>query len=338
MARVTLAEIAARLGISKFAVSRALSGKSGVSEETRRQVRAVAADLGYVRAAPPSESTIGVIFHDADLINSELHYMIQNGVQAEAHRRSYHVRMVWTHVAAEIEAVVRSCEGVVMVGPHDAPSYARAYAAGKPIVRTGWVEPLEPVDHVSGSDHEAGAAVGNYLHRHGHRAVAYVHGAPRYRGRLERFLGLREAIERRPDMSLREMRFEVETSFAEQLEAVRASGYEPTAFFCAHDGLAVTVVSQLLRLGYRIPEDASVIGFGDFSAAMQISPHLTTVKTHGRELGAACVRILDDRIHGRLNPAIPLRVVVTGHIVERESAGPLVTKPAALRAGAGRRR
>jgi len=336
MARVTLSTIAQRTGLSKFAVSRSLSGKDGVSEQTRRRVREVAAELGYSRiAAEPGQPVIGLVFQDHDLINSELHLLIQGGVQAEAQQRGYQVRMRWTHLADEVEEFARGCSGVVMVGPHDRASLDRAYALGRPIVRTGWLTPLEPADHVGGTDHEAGSAVAQYLYDLGHRTIAYVHGTPGYRGRMERFYGVREVLEQRPDVSFREMRFAAEVRFTEHFLAAEAEGFRPTAFFCAHDGLALTVVSELLRLGYRIPEDISVIGFGDFSAATQISPHLTTVKTNGREMGIACVRLLDDRLHGRLTPGTSYRVHVAGHIVHRASCGPARAIPPALRAVGG---
>jgi len=323
MAKVTLATIARHTGLSKFAVSRSLSGKDGVSEETRRRVREAAAELGYARqeaeATPPS---LGVIFHDTDLINSELHLLIQAGVQAEAQRSGYRIHMRWTHQADEIEAFVQSCSGAILVGPHGGESLSRAYAIGKPIVRTGWLEPLEPADHVGGTDHEAGSAIANYLLGLGHRTIAYVHGTPGYRGRVERFYGVREVLEKRNDVQFREMKFEAEMRFTEHLRAAQAEGFHATAFFCAHDGLALTVVSELLRLGYRIPEDVSVLGFGDYSAATQISPQLTTVKVHGQQMGAACVRLLDDRIKGRIPPDIPVRIQIASRIIERASCGP----------------
>lgn len=329
MARVTLTAIAARSGLSKFAVSRALSGKSGVSDDTRRRVVQIAGELGYVRQSKPVVvPTIGVIFHDADLVNSELHYLIQNGVQSEAQRRGYHVRIVWTHVPSEIELVVQACDGVVLVGPHSRVTYSRIYELGTPIVRTGWLEPLEQVDFVGATDHEAGSAVANYLLALGHRNIAYVHGATGYRGRVERSYGMREVLERRNDVSFKEMVFEAETRFMEHLKALHAEGFNPTAFFCAHDGLAVTVVSELLQLGYRIPQDASVVGYGDLSTASQISPKLTTIKSNGREMGVACVRVLDDRMNGRMTPFVPLRFIVGGLLVERESSGPLATSGA----------
>ena len=226
--------------------------------------------------------------------------------------------MRWTHVADEVEAFVRSCSGAIMVGPHDRATYDRVYALGIPVVRTGWLDALEQVDFVGGTDHEAGSAVARYLVGLGHRSIAYVHGTPGYRGRIERYYGVREVLERMPEMQFREMTFEPEVRFTEHLRAVQVDGFQPTAFFCAHDGLAVTAVSELLRLGYRIPEDVSVIGYGDYSAATQISPRLTTVSPRGQQIGCACVRLLDDRINNRIERGTPIRVLVGGRIVERD--------------------
>lgn len=329
MTKVTLATIARHTGLSKFAVSRSLSGKDGVSEETRRRVREAAVELGYSRPVAAADPlSLGVIFHDTDLINSELHLLIQSGVQAEAQKLGYRIHMRWTHQADEIGAFVRSCEGAILVGPHAGEGLARAYAQEKPIVRTGWLVPLEAADHVGGTDREAGSAVANYLLSLGHRTIAYVHGTPGYRGRVERFYGVREVLEKRTDVEFREMKFETEMRFTEHLLAAHAEGFHPTAFFCAHDGLALTVVSELLRLGYRIPEDASVVGFGDYSAATQISPQLTTVKVHGQQMGAACVRLLNDRIRGRIPPDIAVRVQVANRIIERASSGSCKTPEA----------
>lgn len=340
MERVTLGVIAARLGLSKFAVSRALSGKSGVSEDTRQRVRDMADELGYARPLVAVESkTLGLVFHDTDLINSELHLLIQSGVQAEAQRRGYQVRMRWTHHSDEVEAFIQTCDGAVMVGPHDRGTYESVYALGIPIVRTGWLQPLEQVDFVGGTDHESGSAVAQHLVDLGHRSIVYVHGTPGYRGRIERYYGMREVLEGLPDVQFRQMTFEREVRFTEHLRAAHEAGFQPTAFFCAHDGLAVTVISELLRLGYRIPEDATVIGFGDFSAATQISPQLTTVKVQGQQIGAGCVRILDDRINERVPRDVPVRMLVANRIVNRDSSGPRTATPqrssSYLRAPAG---
>ena len=268
MSRVTLQMIAQETGLSKFAVSRALAGKSGVSEETRSRVAAAADRLGYRRAPTAEPLQIGVIFNDTDIINSELHMQIQSGVQREAAQLGLAVRIHWTHDPADLEPIARACDGLMICGPHDRAALKRAYATGTPIVRQGWLDPLEPVDHIGGTDHEAGSAVAAYLLGLGHREIAYVHGDPSYRGRMERLYGLREVLEQVEGTTLHDLTWEDDAGFAAVFDRLRAGGARPTAYFCAHDGLAVTVISELLARGTRIPEDASVVGFGDFSAAL----------------------------------------------------------------------
>ena len=154
MARITLATIAEKTGLSKFAVSRALSGKSGVSENTRRLVQSVAAELGYLR--PVQDNTpnvLGIVFHDTDLVNSELQVLVQSGFQAEAARQGYQTRMIWTHLPEEVEAFARTCAGISMVGPHLNESKYRIKELGIPLSLNGWIDPLERFDMVHGTTH-----------------------------------------------------------------------------------------------------------------------------------------------------------------------------------------
>ncbi|MGK6317251.1 LacI family DNA-binding transcriptional regulator [Neorhizobium sp. DT-125] len=322
--RVTLQTIAREVGLSKYAVSRSLAGKSGVSEETREHIRETARRLGYIKPISKiAVSDIAVVFHDHDAVNSELYMQIQNGVQAEAHRLGLNLRMHWTHSPGQLGDLARACAGLLLVGPHDREAIAAATATGIPIVRFGWVDPLEDADHVSGTDHEAGQAVMQYLLDLGHRSIAYVYGVPGYRGRRERFYGAREIAERYPNVALYAMQFEEQDGFADAYQALKEKGIFPTAFFCAHDGLALTVVSELLGQGYRIPDDISVVGFGDFSPARQISPPLTTVRMEGQECGTVGLQLLVERMERPRQQGMPARrIYVASRIIERRSTGP----------------
>lgn len=322
--RVTLQTIAEHTGLSKFAVSRSLSGKDGVSDGTRERVLQVASELGYFKPAPVVEMRdIAMVFHDLDRVNSELRMQEQNGVQQEARRLSYPVRLQWTHDPSQIAEVARSSAGILLVGPHGQDTVDAVLASGVPVVRLGWVGPLEPIDQVGGSDREGGAAVANYLYELGHRVIAFVHGAPGFRGRMERYYGLREILEQCPDASIHQMAFEENSGFMDALRALHSQGVMPTAFFCGHDGMALTVVSELLAAGYRIPDDVSVVGFGDYAAATQISPQLTTVKVNGVEIGAVALRLLIDRIAMGDTPRPAQRIQVASTIIHRKSAGPV---------------
>jgi LacI family transcriptional regulator len=322
MPKVTLRVLAEETGLSKFAVSRALSGKSGVSEETRLRVVEAARRLGYRLADGPQAAVLGVVFDDRDHVNAELHMQMQSGLQAEAIRLGYATRVHWLQRPGDFEPLLAACAGLLAVNLQDPGDVALLARWSRPVVRSGWIEPLEPMDAIGGADHESGAAVARLLLGLGHREVAYVHGEGDLRGRWERLYGLREVIEREGGARYHHLRWEAGGGFAERLAALLADGIRPTAFFCAHDGLALTVVSDLLRLGWRIPEEASVVGFGDFTVARMIRPELTTIRTPGREMGAAAARLLDLRIRDPGAFQGPVRLMIPNRVVERASLGP----------------
>jgi LacI family transcriptional regulator len=324
MARVTVRAIAEASGLSAFTVSRALSGKGGVSEATRRVVRDLADSMGW-RGQAAADGDVGLVFHDQDPVNADLQVQIQNGVQREAQRWGLSVRIHWGHDPGQIRRFAKASRGILMVGPHAPETMRGVIDEGSPLVRMGWLDPLEPIDHVSGTNREAGQAVGRFLVGLGHRHIGYVQGRTGLRGREERLRGLRDVAEATPGMEIRNLCFE-DQGLWEVLEREMRGGFAPTALFCAHDALAVQTIPVLMRQGFRIPEDISVVGFSDFPVATQISPPLTTVRVHGAEIGAAALRLLLDRLEGRLPPGSPARrVQIVETLVVRGSTGPAPT-------------
>ena len=116
--------------------------------------------------------------------------------------------------------------------------------------------------------------------------------------------------------------------FREEFLAMCAAGYEPTAMFCGSDGVAVTVVSELLRMGLRVPEDVSVVGHADYPIATQVSPNLTTIHMPHKQMGIAAVRRLLARSGhlGILDDLPPQRISLVPFLVERESTGPVAAR------------
>lgn len=325
MKKVTLQDIANQMGVSKFAVSRALSGKDGVSEETRKRITATAVEMSYLRAAdvPPSQPIIQIVFAEHDPVNSELWMQMQNGIQSEATAAGFQVQSHWAPDVERAGAIGAMGRGIVLVGQHDARIVAALAQSGKRLVRLGWVLPLEQTDQVTGADHEAGNAIGQYLIARGHRRIAFVHGSRVLRGRMERLFGLREAALAEDDASICEIQFSPTETFAEAFLNLKLEGEMPTALFCSHDSLGVFVVSELHRLGYRVPDDVSVIGYGDFAAATQISPMLTTLRLPGAEMGIAAFRLLLERMDATRRQLPPQRLMLVPELIERDSVANL---------------
>ena len=162
----------------------------------------------------------------------------------------------------------------------------------------------------------------------GHRHVAFIHGSSLPLGRLERFRGFKDGMLETPGSVVEDIVYDEAGGFRRPFLAYLRNGGTPTALFCAHDGIAVSAVSELLRMGLRIPEDVSVVGYSDFACATQISPHLTTVRTPQTEMGAAMVRCIADRLALPENRSrAPVRMALASEIVRRASTGPAGNPP-----------
>src|SRR5690606_3173504 len=66
----------------------------------------------------------------------------------------------------------------------------------------------------------------------------------------------------------------------------------PTAFVCNNDWNAVGVLRAAELAGLRVPEDLSVVGFDDVSAAAMVTPALTTLRVPLRDMGVQALRQL----------------------------------------------
>lgn len=322
MSKVTLRTIADKSGMSKYAVSRALAGKDGVSEATRARIIEVAEALGYQRPIPPKVREIVALFDDPHNANAELHTQILGGLQQESSRLGYVVRAYWLHHGPALEDIFEGAVGVIVINLSDEATHRVIRQLDTTVVYTGWLDPLEPVDIVSGTDHESGSAVARHLIGLGHKEIVFVHGLGDLRGRRERLYGMREVVELTKGVSLHDLRWTEPGGFSSAFAQYLATGARPTALFCAYDGLALNVVTDLLSRGWKIPEDVSVIGFGDFNAARQICPALSTVRSKGNEMGRTLLSLLDHRLTDEHWPRAPMRVQVMNELVIRSSCGP----------------
>ena len=73
----------------------------------------------------------------------------------------------------------------------------------------------------------------------------------------------------------------------------------PDAFVCANDSMALTAMSKLQRMGYKIPEDVIITGFDHTFNAQNSFPSLTTVKRPLYSSGQKAIEILVDLLNGK---------------------------------------
>jgi LacI family transcriptional regulator len=94
-----------------------------------------------------------------------------------------------------------------------------------------------------------------------------------------------------------------------------------TALVAFNDISAMGSIRALQDARLRVPEDVSVIGFDDISAAAYTLPRLTTINQPLAEIGRIATQSLLNRIHN--TAAAKDEIVVEPKLVVRESTGPV---------------
>ncbi|MBP1533119.1 MAG: GGDEF domain-containing protein [Ruminococcus sp.] len=103
------------------------------------------------------------------------------------------------------------------------------------------------------------------------------------------------------------------------IEAFQESGLPlPDAFICANDSMALTAISSLEKLGYKVPDDVIVTGFDNTFSAKNSSPELTTVERPLYQSGYKACEIIYDLVTGKERPR---KTVLEATPVFSESCG-----------------
>src|SRR4030066_1457022 len=87
-----------------------------------------------------------------------------------------------------------------------------------------------------------------------------------------------------------------------------------TAIFSSNDTMAIGAMKALKKMGIRIPEDISIVGYDDIRIASYVSPTLTTVRSSIMEMASVATGNLIDFIENDINSSryftIPTELVV----------------------------
>ena len=71
----------------------------------------------------------------------------------------------------------------------------------------------------------------------------------------------------------------------------------PTAVVAGNDETAYGLWLSLRRVGVKVPDEISLVGFDDREEAVLMDPPLSTVCVYKEEIGQACMKMLLERLH-----------------------------------------
>lgn len=344
--KVTMQQIADQVGVSKFAVSKALSGKSGVSPDTREKIIQAATQLGYfvqkrIRPAlsrpqtnrptgTTDRNTIIVLIPNVREQNRQSTFWgrIIDGVTNGLEQNHLGMMIVTEHISDNFTKLINpdAVLGLLGVGHISNQLLLEIRNLGIPFVLVDHEDPLIPSDVLFMNNYECLRRTTNYLLGNGHRNLQFVGNIRYSRSFFDRWLGFRTMMEEQEvalDQCRELLEFEGEnrSEMTENLDAIVSKMIEedklPTSFVCANDSIAICIMTVLLRHGIDVPGQCSVTGFDNIEDAALASPKLSTVHVNKEALGQRAVDTLLWRVDHPDEPKEKL--LLAGDLLIRES-------------------
>ncbi len=346
--KVTMQQIADELGVSKFVVSKALSGLNGVSEATRERVIQTASQLGYFNQQkvklkqaelenPGASKTavkqsVIVLVSDIRFQNKQSMFWgrIMDGISARLEEAGIGMLIMPEHSVESFLEMMNSAGilGALGVGLMDNGVLLNIHRKGIPMVLIDHEDRLIPTDSIFVNNYDSMLRLVNHLIAIGHRELRFIGNEQFSRSFSDRWMGFRAAVEEHgryglPKDALRlalteDAKQSYEDQFRHWLQREwKESSTRPTALVCGNDWIASIVLRVLRELDLSIPGDVTVTGFDNLEDSARLDPPLTTVHVPKELLGRRAVEKLLERVRRGAEPVE--RLMVSCEIIYRGS-------------------
>ena len=327
---VNMREIGQALGVSAVTVSKALAGRSGVSETMRERIVRKAQELGYrydlvLKGSRDGVGDVGILVPDHFLGPGNSFYasLTKKLVQQLAERGAYGVLSILTE-ADEHACVYPSIlgdgrvNGLVILGQVEREYIRMLEAVGTsvPCICLDFYDERANADSVVSDGLYGSYRLTSHLIHMGHTRIGFVGSIRATSSIMERYLGYYKS------MLQHELPIDPAWVLPDRDEHGNYVTFAlpdplPTAFVCNCDQLALVFIRQLRAAGLRVPEDVSVVGFDDFVDTTVSSPFLTTFAVDQDALAREGAEMILQKMQGSADRKG--RVVITGHMVYRQS-------------------
>lgn len=304
----TLKGLAAIIGISPTAVSMALNGRPGVSDELRERVRAVAEEQGYrpnfaARALRVERSNmLGLISRN---LSNPGYLRLIDGFSGAAEERGYQVLVGTSDLDRSRETNMikamanRHLDGLA-IASIDAESVLETWQgeSDRPMVLVNSARSARSpaVMSIRGNASQAVRSAVEHLLELGHSRIGLLTN-PGLSSASER-VSLFRRMMRAAGLASRVISGSTPDETVERVvRALRRHG-RPTAVITDSDLLAHCVYDAALEAGLRIPHDLSVVGHDDLPTSHLLAPALTTIAVDRFEIGRQAATMLIGALNG----------------------------------------
>ena len=307
----TMQDVADLAQVSRATVSRVLADSPNVSMDKRALVLDAVQKLGYKphkQLRPRYQLLVWIAPNQkTDPFYEHILQGIQNAIRTHKLKLSvlqpqaFSAKNPQRQFPPAMAKAIAQAQGLIVLGnlPLSDEHYMYLHQNGMPAVIIHGTGNSQLCSYIGIDERRAMIEAVNTLVRLGHRRIAYIHGPEDNLDHQERLRAFKLAL--------------LSAHLAESLPMIvlannwgQQGGYEaarqlltttvPSAMITANDLMALGVYKAVREAGLRIPDDVSVVGFGDLKCAGEADPKLSTVSVPLQSIGGWAVALLYSKL------------------------------------------
>lgn len=326
--QVTMSDIAKDMGVSTVTVSKAITGRDGVSPQVRERIRHRALQMGYVYSKGSKKNlkkqqyNVGILvaenFVSEETFYSKMYQRIMIVLAELNHFGMLEIVRTVSEKNATPPVILsdQKVDGLIMLGQMKKGYIEMIQSYGIPMVFLDFYDEDYKEDAIISDGVYGTCLLTKYLISRGHRKIGFIGSYMQTSSILDRYIGFYKAMigEQLPieEKWILEDRDEngkfIDIAFPQEL---------PTAFVCNCDEVAFQVIETLKKRGYKIPEDISIVGFDNYIFAELSSPKITSFGVDMEAMIRNAVNVVISKIL-RKDYSVG-RIVVSGDMYLRDS-------------------
>lgn len=334
---VTIKDVAKIANVAPSTVSRVIANSPRISQKTKDKVREAMVKLGYhpnfnARSlANKSTSTLGIVMPSSanKAFQNPFFPEVIRGISTKAHQEGFGLYLSTGQTEDEIfEEVVHMVQGgrvdgiILLYSRINDRIMPFLQQQNFPFVLIGrpYGDFENNVTYVNNDNFKASKTVTEYLIILGHQNIAFIGGELDFVVTIDHKKGYEQALQN-ANIPLRDQYvvFHQELQEGGQDAVIELMSLQepPTALVVSDDIMTFGVMRMLSEMGFRVPDDISIISFNNVLISELSSPPMSTVDINIFGLGHEATNLLIEKIQ---HPNTEQKFVLIPHnLVKRQT-------------------
>lgn len=324
MKRTTINDLAKACGISKSTVSRALTQKGYVSEEVALKINNMAKEMNYIPQKSHNKNIKDMVMVISCQLSSEAQVILSSSISSALSRKNiktviapceFGSNLVFEYIDYARE---KNFGGLILLGALETKELKRALASlSCPIVLLNQNIDYLETSSVVIDDYRCSYNSVQYLIENNHQKIAFLSGqenASAIKDRFSAYLDCMRDHKLKPEAIFKDFDKHSGAEFAEYL---KQNSFPYTALIVATDEILNGFLYQAKKLNISIPDDISIISYGDTIGAKTFNPPITVIDYNFALMGEQLAELLLHKLEKPFSK--PKKIINKPELIKRES-------------------